>query len=68
MVEQSYPNTFIENATSMSGGKFTTLQGGIAIVIDDQVVGGIGVGGATGEQDAEIALAGLAALIELLKK
>lgn len=60
-------NLAIENAAAMSGGKFTSLQGGIAIVIDGQVVGGIGVGGAKGEEDAKIARAGLAALLELLQ-
>ena len=46
---------------------FTTLKGGIVIVVDGQVVGGIGVGGAKGEQDAEIARAGLAALLAAVK-
>lgn len=59
-------NLAIENAATTSGGKFTSLNGGIVIRIDDQVVGGIGVGGATGEQDAEIARAGLAALRQSL--
>jgi len=52
----------VENGATASGGKFTTLKGGIPIVIDDQVIGAIGVGGATGEQDAEIAQAGVDAL------
>lgn len=59
-------NLAIENAASMSGGKFSSLHGGIAIVIDGQVIGGIGVGGAKGSEDAEIARAGLAALIAAL--
>ncbi len=41
---------------------FTPLQGGIPIVVGEQVVGGIGVSGAaTAQQDEEIALAGAAA-------
>jgi glc operon protein GlcG len=36
-----------------SGGKITTLKGGVPIVIDGQVVGAVGVGGGTGDQDAE---------------
>src|SRR5207247_2340102 len=41
---------------------FTPLIGGIAIVIDGQVVGGIGVSGAaSANQDGELALAGAAA-------
>ena len=46
----------------MSGGRFTTLKGGVAIAFGAEVIGGIGVGGATGSQDAEIARAGLASL------
>ncbi|QDU37417.1 hypothetical protein Mal4_17290 [Maioricimonas rarisocia] len=52
----------VENAATASGGKFTTLKGGVPIVVDGQVVGAVGVGGATGEQDREIARAGVAAL------
>jgi glc operon protein GlcG len=59
-------NLAVENAAAMSGGKFTTLLGGIAIIVDGQVIGGIGVGGATGSEDAEIARAGLAALHQAL--
>ena len=47
-----------------SGGKITTLKGGVPIVIDGQVVGAIGVGGGTGEQDAEVAKAGIQALLD----
>jgi glc operon protein GlcG len=50
----------IQNA---SGGKITTLKGGVPIVIDGQVVGAVGVGGGTGEQDAEVARAGIQALL-----
>jgi uncharacterized protein GlcG (DUF336 family) len=55
----------IQNA---SGGKFTTLKGGVPIVIDGQVVGAVGVGGGTGEQDAEVAKAGIQALLDGLGK
>ena len=44
---------------------FTPLQGGVPIMIDGQVVGGVGVSGATSaQQDEELALAGAAALTE----
>lgn len=60
------PNTqlslAIEQAAAVSGGKYTSLKGGIPIVVDGQVIGAIGVGGATGEQDAEVATAGVTAL------
>lgn len=59
-------NLAVENAAAMSGGKFTTLNGGIAIIVEENVIGGIGVGGATGAQDAEIAKAGLEALYHAL--
>ncbi len=44
------------------GGDFTTMPGGFPIEVQGQVVGGLGVGGATREQDVEIAQAALAAL------
>ena len=47
-----------------SGGKITALKGGVPIVIDGQVVGAVGVGGGTGEQDAEVAKAGIQALLD----
>ena len=42
----------------------TTLYGGVPVVVDGQIIGAVGVGGGTGEQDAEIARAGIAALLE----
>ena len=57
----------VENAAAVGGGKFTTLKGGIPIVIDGQVIGAVGVGGATGEQDAEIAQAGVEALTKAIE-
>lgn len=42
---------------------FTPLQGGIPIVVDGEIVGGVGVSGAaSAQQDEELALAGAAAL------
>jgi len=52
----------VENAAIASNGKFTTLKGGVPIIVDGQVIGAVGVGGATGEQDREIARAGTQAL------
>jgi uncharacterized protein GlcG (DUF336 family) len=57
-------NVSLQNA---SGGKITTLLGGVPIVVDGQVIGAIGVGGGSGEQDAEAAKAGLAAFLEGLQ-
>ena len=43
---------------------FTPLQGGIPIIVEGQVVGGVGVSGASSaQQDEEFALAGAAALM-----
>jgi glc operon protein GlcG len=53
-------------AAAASGGKATPLLGGVPIVVDGQVIGAVGVGGATGEQDAEVAKAGVQALLKAL--
>ena len=45
-----------------TGGSITPIRGGLPIVVDGQVVGGIGVSSGTEEQDVECAEAGLAAL------
>lgn len=45
-----------------SGGRMTNLKGGLPIILDDQVVGGIGIGSGTGEQDLEIAQAAIRAV------
>jgi glc operon protein GlcG len=60
-------NLSVQNAAAMSGGKFTTLYGGVPVVLDGQVIGAVGVGGATGEPDAEIARAGVEKLLSALK-
>ena len=57
----------LQAAASASGGKVTTLLGGIPILVDGQVIGALGVGGGTGEQDKEIATAGAEALMDDLK-
>lgn len=42
---------------------FTPLQGGVPIIVDGQVIGGVGVSGASSaQQDEELAMAGAAAL------
>jgi glc operon protein GlcG len=44
---------------------FTPLQGGVPILVGGEVVGGIGVSGATSaQQDEELALTGAAALVD----
>jgi glc operon protein GlcG len=62
------PTKFFEDVigngrTAMVAVDFTPLQGGIPILVDGQVVGGIGVSGASSaQQDEELATAGAAAL------
>ena len=43
-------------------GKRINLPGGLPVIVDGHVIGGIGVGSGTGEQDREVANAALAAL------
>ncbi|SOZ38840.1 GlcG/HbpS family heme-binding protein [Cupriavidus neocaledonicus] len=47
-------------------GKFAAFVGGFPIVVDDEVIGGIGLSGGNGEQDTQASLAALQALAELL--
>lgn len=49
-------------------GRFAVFVGGFPIVVDGQVVGGIGMSGGNGEQDISCGLAGLAALAALGNK
>ena len=43
-------------------GRRINLPGGLPVIIDGHVIGGIGVGSGTGEEDREVAKAALAAL------
>ena len=43
-------------------GRMTNLKGGLPIIVDGHVIGGIGVGSGTGEQDRQVANTALAAL------
>ncbi|MDB5337917.1 MAG: hypothetical protein JWN70_3536 [Planctomycetaceae bacterium] len=56
----------LQNAAQASGGKLTTLKGGVPIIVDGQVIGAVGIGGGTGEQDAEVAKLGIQALMDRL--
>ena len=47
-------------------GKFAVFVGGFPVVVDDQVVGGVGLSGGNGEQDTKCGLAALQALQDLL--
>ena len=43
---------------------YLTFAGGVPILVNGSCVGGVGVSGGTGEQDAEVARAGIAALTD----
>jgi glc operon protein GlcG len=47
-----------------TGGRLTNLKAGVPIVVGDEVVGAVGVSSGTGEQDLEVALAGIEALAD----
>jgi glc operon protein GlcG len=57
-------NISLQLTAAAGGAKFTSLYGGVPIEIDGQIIGAVGVGGASGQQDAEIARAGISALAE----
>ncbi len=60
-------NLSLQLAASASGGKMTTLGGGLPVIVDNQIIGAIGVGGGTGEQDTAVARAGIEAFETALK-
>ena len=47
-------------------GRFAAFVGGFPVVVNDEVVGGVGLSGGNGEQDTQCALAALQALKDLL--
>ena len=47
-------------------GRFAIFVGGYPIVVDDVVIGGVGISGGTGEQDTHCGMAALQALQQLL--
>jgi uncharacterized protein GlcG (DUF336 family) len=51
----------LAHATS---GRMTNLLGGLPLLVNGQIIGGIGVGSGTGEQDLDIAKAAIAAFEE----
>jgi glc operon protein GlcG len=58
----------LQNAALASGGKLTTLKGGVPIVVQGEVIGAVGIGGGSGEQDADVAKAGIQSLMDRLSK
>jgi uncharacterized protein GlcG (DUF336 family) len=46
----------------VTGGRLTRLEGGLPIVVGDDLVGSIGVSSGSSEQDVAVARAGVAAI------
>lgn len=46
----------------LSAPLLTSLEGGVPVLVDGQVVGAVGVSGVKADQDAQVAKAGIAAL------
>jgi glc operon protein GlcG len=44
------------------------IEGGLPLIVDDKVIGAIGVSGVTAQQDGQIAKAGAEALPKILGK
>ncbi len=61
------PEEFGIKLSLATGGRLVNLQGGLPIIIDGKVVGAIGVGSGTAEQDIEVAQAGIEALEQAAK-
>ncbi len=59
-------NVSLQNAAGASGGKITALKGGVPVTVDGQIIGAVGIAGGTGEQDAEVAQAGVKGFIDQL--
>jgi uncharacterized protein GlcG (DUF336 family) len=58
---QTAPASEIKLALA-TDGKLTNLLGGLPVIVEGHVIGGVGVGSGTGEQDLEVAKAAIAAL------
>lgn len=60
--EMRIPPQIMAEIASTTGGKFTSLPGGFPLLVDGQVIGGIGVGGGDAEEDVAVAGAGATAV------
>jgi len=48
--------------------RFTGFPGGVPVIVDNQVVGAVGVSGLSGVEDEELAQIGVAAILNTIKK
>jgi uncharacterized protein GlcG (DUF336 family) len=58
------PGNLTNGVQGAAGGRFTTVGGGIPVVVNEAVVGAIGISGGAAEQDMECAEAGLRAFYD----
>ena len=49
-------------------GRFSIIRGGLPIVVDEQVVGGVGCSSGSAEEDEQAAQGGIDAFLEAVKK
>ncbi|HXJ82594.1 MAG TPA: heme-binding protein [Candidatus Methylomirabilis sp.] len=62
MADRAKTSAFWMSVPSVLAGHILPSHGGMPITVKGRVIGGIGCGGGTGEQDHECAVAGAAAL------
>lgn len=55
-------NPVFRSVVMMQGGRLIPAQGAVPLIVDEEVVGGVGVSGASSSEDEEIAKAGAAAI------
>ncbi len=60
-------NLSLQATAAAGGGKITALRGGVPVVVEGQIIGAVGVGGGTGEQDVQVARGGIDAFLTALK-
>lgn len=60
------PHDFGVNLALASGSRVTNLKGGLPILVKNHVVGAVGIGSGTGDQDVAVAEAGIEALLKTL--
>ena len=53
------PGSLVFGIHTSSGGRFTVVDGGFPVIVDDVVVGGIGLSGGAAEQDMQVAEAAI---------
>ena len=64
--ELAQPGEPVFGIFTSNQGRFSIIRGGLPILIEDQVVGGVGVGAGTPDQDVEVAQAGIDTLLHSL--